>query len=74
MLASHRLALDLRPATLDDVEIIADLEATRDPEDPQDPKMIRYWWTSGSLSQAHSRLVVLRDGQAVAFVGAGHER
>jgi RimJ/RimL family protein N-acetyltransferase len=74
MPASHRLALDLRPATLDDVEIIADLEATRDPEDPQDPKMIRYWWTSGSLSQVHSRLVALRDGQAVAFVGAGHER
>ena len=74
MPASHRLALDLRPATLDDVGMIADLEATRDPADPRDPEMMRYWWTSGSLSQVHSRLVAVRDGQAVAFVGAGHER
>jgi RimJ/RimL family protein N-acetyltransferase len=74
MPAPNRLALDLRPATLDDVMIVADLEATRDPDDPRDPEMMRYWWTSGSLSQVHSRLVAVRDGAAVAFVGAGHER
>jgi len=74
MPASRRLALDLRPALLDDVEIIADLEATRDPADPRDPEMMRYWWTSGSLSQVHSRLVAVRDGEAVAFVGVGHDR
>jgi GNAT superfamily N-acetyltransferase len=71
---ANRLALDLRQATLDDVPIVADLEATRDPDDPRDPEMMRYWWTSGSLSQVHSRLVAVRDGAAVAFVGAGHER
>jgi GNAT superfamily N-acetyltransferase len=70
----NRLALDLRQATLDDVPIVADLEATRDPDDPRDPEMMRYWWTSGSLSQVHSRLVAVRGGAAVAFVGAGHER
>jgi GNAT superfamily N-acetyltransferase len=74
MPASHRLALDLRPATLDDVEIIADLEAQRDPADPRDPEVKRYWWTSGSLSKVHARLVAVRDGQAVAFVDFGHER
>jgi hypothetical protein len=74
MPASHRLALELRPATLDDVEIIADLDSTRDPADPRDPEMMRYWWTSGSLSQVDSRLVVVRDEQAVAYVGVGHER
>jgi GNAT superfamily N-acetyltransferase len=74
MPASHRVALDLRPATLDDVEIVADLEATRDPADPQDPEIVRYRWTSGSLGQVHSRLVAVHDGQAVAYVGAGHER
>ena len=74
MPASHRVALDLRPATLDDVEIVADLEATRDPADPQDPEIVRYRWTSGSLGQVHSRLVAVRDGQAVAYVGSGHER
>jgi GNAT superfamily N-acetyltransferase len=74
MPASHRLALDLRPATLDDVGIVADLEATRDPEDPRDPEMMRFWWTSGSMSQVHIRLVAVRDGAALAFVGGGHER
>src|SRR5258708_40124133 len=74
MPASGRLALDLRPALLDDVEIVADLEATRDPADPRDPEMMRYWWTSGSLSQIQSRLVAVRDGEAVAYVGVNHER
>ncbi len=74
MPASGRLALDLRPALLDDVEIVADLEATRDPADPRDPEMMRYWWTSGSLSQVQSRLVAVRDGEAVAYVGVNHER
>lgn len=70
----HRLAFELRPATLDDVRIVADLDATRDPDDPRDPKMIRFWWTSGSLSQVYARLVAVREGAAVAFVGTSHER
>jgi GNAT superfamily N-acetyltransferase len=74
MPAPHRLALDLRPVTLDDVGIVAALDVTRDPEDPRDPEMLRYWWTSGSLSQVFSRLVAVRDGTAVAFIGASHER
>jgi GNAT superfamily N-acetyltransferase len=74
MPAPHRLALDLRPATLDDVGIVADLDATRDPEDPRDPEMMRFWWTSGSLSQVFLRLVAVDEGKAVAFVGASHER
>jgi GNAT superfamily N-acetyltransferase len=74
MPAPHRLTLDLRAVTLDDVGIVADLDTTRDPEDPRDPEMMRYWWTSGSLSQAFSRLVAVHDGKAVAFVAATHER
>ena len=74
MPASHRLQFDLRPATLDDVEIVADLEATRDPEDPRDPEMLRFWWTRGSSNEVYIRLVAVREGAAVAFVGAVHER
>lgn len=70
---SHTLAIDLRPATLDDAEIVADLEATRDPEDPRDPEMLRFWWTGGSLSLVFSRLVAVHDGKAVAFIAATHE-
>jgi len=40
-----RLGLDLRPATLDDAAMVADLEATRDPKDPRDPQMLRFWWS-----------------------------
>jgi hypothetical protein len=74
MPASHKLDLNLRPATLDDVEIVADLESTRDPEDPRDPEMLRFWWTGGSLNLVVMRLVAVRDGGAVGFVSAGHER
>lgn len=74
MPASHRLELDLRPATLDDVEIVTNLEATRDPEDPRDPEMLRFWWTKGSLNEVYTRLISVRQGEAVAFVAAGHER
>jgi GNAT superfamily N-acetyltransferase len=74
MPAPHRLAIDLRPTTLDDVGIVADLESTRDPDEPRDPEMLRYWWTSASLSQVHSRQVAVRGDQAVAFLGASHER
>jgi len=74
MPAPQPVALDLRPVTLDDAGIVADLDATRDPEDPRDPEMLRFWWTSGSLSQVFLRLVAIQEGSAVAFVAALHER
>ena len=74
MPAPHPRALDLRPVTIDDVEMVADLEATRDPDDPRDPEMMRYWWTSASLNLVSSRLVAVDEGRAVAFVAATHER
>jgi RimJ/RimL family protein N-acetyltransferase len=74
MPAPHSLDLDLRPATFDDVEIVADLEAARDPEDPRDPEMLRFWWTKSELSGVAARLVDVREGAAVAFVSARHDR
>src|SRR5258708_6440086 len=74
MPAPQPVAIDLRPVTLDDAGIVADLDATRDPEDPRDPEMLRFWWTSGSLNQVFLRLVAIHDGSAVAFVAALHER
>jgi GNAT superfamily N-acetyltransferase len=73
MPASHALELDLRPATLEDASIVADLETARDPDDPRDPQMIRFWWTLRSSNEATTRLVAVRDGSAVAFLAAGHE-
>src|ERR1700687_5105626 len=74
MPASPSVELDLRPATLDDVGIVADLEAARDPEDPRDPEMLRYWWTSLSSDEVVMRLVAVRESSAVAFFGVGHRR
>ena len=74
MPASHILDLDLRPATFDDVELVADLETARDAEDPRDPDLLRHWWTKSSLTGVAMRLVDIREGAAVAFVSARHHR
>jgi RimJ/RimL family protein N-acetyltransferase len=68
-----RLDMDLRPATLDDVEMVANLEAARDPEDPRDPQMLRHWWSRRTDQEITLRLVAKQKGAAVAFVAAGHE-
>jgi GNAT superfamily N-acetyltransferase len=73
MPAPHALELDLRPSTLEDASIVADLEAARDPDDPRDPAMLRFWWTLRMENEATNRQVAVRDGAAVAFLGAGHE-
>ena len=66
--------LELRAGTLDDAEIVADLEAARNPEDPRDPMMLRHWWTAGRPpDEVHMELVAEREGAAVAFLGAGHD-
>jgi GNAT superfamily N-acetyltransferase len=73
MPASHALELDLRPATLEDAPVVANLELARDPDDPRDPEMLRFWWTLRSSNEATTRLVAVRDGAAAAFLAAGHE-
>ncbi len=65
--------LELRTATMDDAEIVADLEAARNPEDPRDPTMLRFWWAARAPDESHLELVAENEGAAVAFVGAGHE-
>lgn len=73
MPASRALELDLRPATLEDASIVADLEVARDPDDPRDPQMLRFWWTLRSALEATTRQVAAREGAAMAFLAAGHE-
>jgi len=67
------LELDLRTATLDDAEMVADLESTRDPDDPRDPTMLRFWWATRPQDEAHMELIAERDGAAVAYLAAGHD-
>ncbi|MEA2655798.1 MAG: hypothetical protein QOI23_1163 [Chloroflexota bacterium] len=65
--------LALRTATIDDAEIVADLEAAREPDDPRDPVVIRFWWATRPPEEPHMQLVAERDGSALAFIGAGHD-
>ncbi len=74
MPAPQRLSIDLRPAILDDAEMVADLDSTFDPEDPRDPAMLRFWWLRSDADQVTMRRIAERDDRAFAFVGAGHDR
>lgn len=68
------LRLELRPSTLDDAEMVADLQMRRDPDDLSDPVLLRYWWQMANELQRAMRQVAVQDGAAVAFVAASHER
>jgi RimJ/RimL family protein N-acetyltransferase len=65
---------ELRPATLDDAGLVADLESLRDPTEPRDPVLLRHWWLMADEHERSMRRVAVRDGAAVAYVGASHER
>ena len=65
--------LQLRPTTLEDAAIVADLHALRDPDDLSDPILVRYWWQMASELHMAMRQVAIEDGEAVAYVGAQHE-
>jgi GNAT superfamily N-acetyltransferase len=67
------LDLELRTATLDDARIVAELETTRDPADPRDPVMLRFWWEARAPEEAHMEQIAEMDGVASAFIAAGHE-
>jgi GNAT superfamily N-acetyltransferase len=65
--------LELRSATMDDAEIVAGLEDARNPDDPLDPTMLRFWWASRAPDESHMELLAESDGAAVAFVAAAHD-
>src|SRR5438270_11151203 len=69
-----KFELKLRPATLEDAPIVADLESLRDPEEPRDPVLLRHWWQMSDELERTMRRVVARDGEAVAYVAATHEK
>jgi RimJ/RimL family protein N-acetyltransferase len=67
------LELRLRPATLEDAALVADLESLRDPMEPRDPVLLRHWWRMADEHEKTMRQVDVRDGAAVAFVSVAHE-
>src|SRR5207249_49650 len=65
--------LQLRPTTLEDASIVADLEALRDPDAPPDPALLRHWWRMADELEKSMRRVAVRDGAAVAYVSVSHK-
>jgi GNAT superfamily N-acetyltransferase len=65
--------LNLRPATLDDAALVADLESLRDPAEPRDPVLLRHWWQMADEYETAMRQIDVREGVAVAFIAASHE-
>ncbi len=68
-----KFELQLRPATLDDAAIVADLESLRDPMEPRDPVLLRHWWLMSDELEKTMRRVDVREDRAVAYVAATHE-
>ena len=65
--------LNLRPATLDDASLVADLDTLRDPEDATDPVRLQHWWRMADELEKGIRRLAVRDGAAIARLSAVHE-
>ena len=62
--------MQLRPATLEDSRLVADLETARTPDEPVGGAMMAYWWTHPTEGVTESRWVAERNGYAYVFVEA----
>ncbi len=66
--------MSLRPATLDDAELVADLVTEARPKDPVDPVLLRYHWEHPWDESVWRRSVVTRDGRDVGLCAVNHPR
>jgi GNAT superfamily N-acetyltransferase len=64
--------LDIRPATLDDAAIAADVVTEAHPDDPEDPTLTRHWWSMQADDDVADRRVALLDGAAVGYAIREH--
>ncbi len=62
----------LRAASLDDAEMVAELETARLPDDPRDGAIVAFWWTHQLAGERATRLVAEEGGGIKLFVEAEH--
>ena len=66
------LMLHLRPATIEDVGLVADLETAINPDDPRDPALLAFWWKHTPGAEVSARWIAERDGAAIIYVSGAH--
>ena len=52
--------------------MVADLETARNPDEPRDPAMFRFWWSASPPDEVFTRQIAVRDGVAHAYLYAAH--
>lgn len=64
--------LELRPATLDDAAVVADIDSEASPDDVADPVMVRHWWSMVAADEVVQRDIALLDGAPVGYATLRH--
>ena len=65
--------LKLRTASPADAEVACAVFNAHDPDEPQDPVVMRHRWSVSSPHYLRERFLLERDGRAVGFAFRGHE-
>jgi RimJ/RimL family protein N-acetyltransferase len=65
--------LELRPATLDDAALVADILTELHPDDPEDPKLLRHAWTMVDPDATVERFIASLRGKDVGFANRSHQ-
>lgn len=69
-----RSLLQFRDATIDDADLVADLDTAIEPDEARDGAMLAFWWSHPFSGEVSRRWICVENGAARAFVFAGHSR
>jgi len=64
--------LELRPATLDDAALYADMYTETHPDDAEDPKRMRHWWSTQDPEDTAVRYIAMRGTRPVGYAFFQH--
>ena len=64
--------LELRAATLDDAEIVADIDTAVRQDDPEDPVILRHWWELIAADAVVKRYIAQRGGTPLGYAAWNH--
>ncbi len=59
--------LEVRPATLDDAALVADIDTEIHTDDPEDPVLMRHWWSTVPSGEVVERGIVQLSGAPVGY-------